>query len=99
MPHTRRVRAKGRHDTCRQRLLDKAHALENAAPSEIQLDVVLKDDIDHGEPEGGLRPDDAYSGESLEIRRERIRDLVLHFLWTVSGPVREDNHLVVGQVG
>ena len=78
---------------------DEAHALEHARPREIQIDAVLEDDVDHREAERRLRAHDAHAGEPLQVRRERIRDLVLDFLRAVPGPVGEDDDLVVGQIG
>ena len=82
-----------------RRLRDQAHALEHARPREIQVDVVLEDDVDHREPERRLRPDDAHAGQALQVHGQRIRDLVLDLLRAVARPVREDDDLVVGQIG
>ena len=68
-----------------QALRDEAHAFEHASPREVQIHVVLEDDVDHREAERGLRPDDAHTGEPLEVRGERVRDLVLDLLRAVPG--------------
>src|SRR5215203_180161 len=82
-----------------QALRDQAHAFENPGSREVQFHVVLEDDVDHREAERGLRPHDAYTGEPLQVRGERVCDLVLDLLRAVPRPVGEDDHLVVGQVG
>ena len=94
-----RVRSERRRDARGQALRDEAHAFEDASPREVQLHVVLEDDVDHREAERGLRPDHPYTGEPLEVRGERVRDLVLDLLRAVPGPVREDDDLVVGEIG
>jgi hypothetical protein len=95
---TRRVWSKRRRDARGQAFRDEAHALEDPSPREVQLHVVLEDDVNHREAERRLRSDHAYPGEPLEVRGERVRDLVLDLLRTVPGPVREDDDLVVGQI-
>ena len=45
-----------------------------------------------------LATDDLYAGKTLQIRDERIGDLVLDLLRRASRPVGEDDHLVLGQV-
>ena len=95
----RRVRAERRHDAGRQALRDEAHALEDARAGEVQVHVVVEDDVDHREAERRLRADDANAGEALQVHRQRIADLVFHFLRAVTRPVREDDDLVVREVG
>ena len=94
-----RVWSERRRDARGQALRDEAHAFEDASPREVQLHVVLEDDVNHREAERGLRPDHPYTGEPLEVRGERVRDLVLDLLRAVPGPVREDDDLVVGEIG
>ena len=92
------VWAEGGHDTSWQGLRHQTHALEDARACEIQFDVVFEDDVHHGKAKGRLGPDHANSGEALQVRRERIRDLVLDLLRAMPRPVGEDDHLVVGEV-
>ena len=99
VPDAGGVRAERRRHARGQALGDEAHALEDARPREVQIDVVLEDDVDHREAERRLRPHDPHAGQTLQVDRERIRDLVLDLLRAVAGPVGEDDHLVVGQVG
>ena len=98
MTHTRRVRTERWNHPSGQRLRHEAHALEHPGSREVEVDVVFKDDVDHREPEGRLRPDDANTGEALEVDGQRVGDLVLDFLRAVACPVGEDDDLVVGQV-
>ena len=93
-----RVRAERRRDARGQALRDEAHALEHASPREVQIHVVLEDDVDHREAERRLRADDAHAGQPLQVRRQRVGDLVLDLLRAVPGPVREDDDLVVGEI-
>ena len=93
-----RVRPERRRHARRQALRDEAHPLEHARSREIEIDVVLEDDVDHREAERRLRSDDSNAGEPLQVRGERIRDLVLDFLRAVPRPVGEDDHLVVGEI-
>ena len=98
VPNACRIGPEGRGDAGRQALRYETHALEHARPGEIEIHVVLENDVDHRESECGLRPDDAHPCESLQIRSERIGDLVLDLLRAVSWPVGEDDDLVVRQV-
>ena len=57
---------------CRHRPLghlrgDEAEALEDAAPGEVLIDLVLEDHVDHREAEGRLRADHADAGQSAEV--------------------------------
>src|SRR4029453_11976306 len=88
---TGRVWAERRRDARGQALRDETHAFEHASPREVQLHVVLKDDVNHREAERRLRPDHAYTGEPLKVRRERVRDLVLDLLGAMSRPVGKDD--------
>ena len=97
--NTGRVWSERRRDAHRHALRDEAHAFKDASPREVQLHVVVEDDVNHREAERRLRPDHPYTGEPLEVRGERVRHLVLHLLRAMTGPVREDNDLVVGQIG
>ena len=95
MPHAGCVRPERRGHAGRQALRYETHALEHARPGEVEIHVVLENHVDHRESERGLRPDDAHPCESLQIRSERIGDLVLDLLRAVSWPVGEDDDLVV----
>ena len=97
--NTGRVRAERRRHARGQAFRDEAHAFEDTRPREVQVHVVLEDHINHREAERRLRPDHPYTGEPLEVRRERVRDLVLDLLRAMPGPVREDDDLVVGEIG
>ena len=94
-----RIGSERRRDARGQALRDEAHAFKDASPREVQLHVVLEDDVNHREAERGLRPDHPYTGEPLEVRGERVRHLVLDLLRAMPGPVREDDDLVVGEIG
>ena len=98
VPDARRVRAKRRRDAGRQALGDETHALQDAGAREVQIDVVVEDDVDHREAERRLGADDANAGETLQVHRQRIADLVFHLLRAVTRPVREDDDLVVREV-
>ena len=87
-----------RRDAGRQALRDEAHALQDAGARKVQVDVVVEDDVDHRKAERRLRADDAHAGEALQVHRQRIADLVFHFLRAVTRPVREDDDLVVREV-
>src|SRR5688572_8442528 len=94
----RRVWSERRRHARGQALRDEAHAFEDASPREVLLDVVLEDDVNHRETERGLRSDHPHTGEPLEVRGERIRDLVFDLLRTMPRPVGEHDHLVVGEI-
>ena len=93
------VRSERRRHTGGQALRDETHTFEHASPREVQVYVVLEDDVNHREAERGLRPDHPYTGEPLKVRGERVRHLVLDLLRAMPGPVRKDDHLVVGEIG
>ena len=99
MADTSRVRSERRRHARGQALRDEAHALEDASPREVEVHVVLEDGVDHREAERGLRPDHAHTGEALQVRGERVRHLVLDLLRAMTGPVGEDNDLVIREVG
>ena len=46
---------------------DEAQPLEHAGAREVLIDAVLEDDVDHREPEGRLRADDADAGQALQV--------------------------------
>ena len=94
-----RVRSEGGHHARRQGPADEAEPFEDPRPREVEIDLVLEDDVDHREAERRLRAHGTDAGESLEIGRQRIRDLILDLLRAVARPVGEDDHLVVGEVG
>src|SRR6188508_2359126 len=81
------IRSERGRDARGQALRDEAHAFEDAGSGKVEFDVVLEDDVDHREAERGLRPDHPYTGEPLEVRGERVRNLILDLLRTVPGPV------------
>jgi len=92
---TRRIGPERRHGALRQLRRHQTEALEDARAGEVKVHVVLEHDVDHREPEGGLRANHADTGQALQIHRERVADLVFHLLRTVALPVREHDHLVV----
>ena len=92
------VRPERRHHPRRQRLGKEIQALEHTRAGEVEVHRVLEDHVDHREAEGGGGADHPHARQSLEAHRERIRDLVLHFLRRAARPVGEHDHLVVGQV-
>src|SRR5262249_33517447 len=77
----------------------ETQSLEDSGPREIHIDIVFENDVDHREAEGGRGAHRLYPGQALQIDGEGIRDLVLHFLWTSPGPVREYDDLILTQVG
>ena len=60
-----RVWSERRRHISGQALCDKAHALEDTSPREVQVHVVLEDDVDHREAERGLRPDHSHTRKPL----------------------------------
>ncbi len=99
VPDARGVGAERRHDPFRQRRAHQVQPLEHSCTREVQVDVVLEDHVDHRKAERRLRSDHTNACEPLQVRRQRIRDLVLDLLRAVPEPVAEDDHLVVGEIG
>ena len=99
MAHAGGVRAEGRHHAGRQALAEEIQALQHARAGEVEVHRVLEDDVDHREAERGGGPHHPDAGKPLEAHRERIGDLVLDLLRRAAGPVGEDDHLVVREVG
>src|SRR5207253_2415750 len=64
-----------------------------------KIDVVFKDDIDHREAECRTGTYNPHAGKSLQVRYEGISNLILDLLRRASGPVCEDDDLVVRQIG
>ena len=86
------------YNTGRQKAGRQIQTLQNARPGEINIDVVLKNDVDHREAESGRRPDRFDAGQPLQVDRQGIGDLVFDFLRASSRPVGENDHLVFAEV-
>ena len=50
-------------------------------------------------PKPDMRADGLHARRAGEAGRERIRDLVIHILRRTAGPVREDDDLLLADVG
>jgi hypothetical protein len=98
MAHAGGIWPQRRRRSRRQRLRHEIQPLEHPRPPEVQIDVIVENDVDHGKAESRLRSHDPHARQALEVDRQWIGDLVLDFLRAVAGPIREDDHLVVGQV-
>ena len=94
-----RVRAELRFDAGGQNIAKIIQPLKDARPREIIVNLVIKNDGDEREAEHGVGADGFYAGQPLQIHRERIGALVLHFLRAAPRPVRENDNLVLTQVG
>src|SRR5215471_5110069 len=97
--YTGRIWSESGNNAWRKLFRDQVQSFENPRARKIEVHVVFKDDEDHGEPERRRRPYDSDPWQPLQIYGQWIGDLVFDFLRTSSRPVREDNHLVVAQVG
>lgn len=93
-----RIGPEGRRHSRRKRLGDQAHALQHPAAGEVQVDIVLEDHVNHREAERGLRAHDPHATQALKVDRQRVGDLVFDLLRIMSGPIREDDDLVVGEI-
>ena len=98
VPDPGRVGAEGRHHPRRQRLRHEVQPLEDTRAREVEVGRVLEDHVDHREAEGRRRADHPHPGQPLQAHRQRIRDLVLDLLGGPPRPVREHDHLVVGEI-
>jgi hypothetical protein len=99
VPDSRGVRAQGGHDARGQALGQQVEAFEHARARKVEVDPILEDHVDHGEAEGRGGADHPDTGQALEAHGQRIRDLILNFLRRATGPVGEDDHLIVGEIG
>ena len=88
-----------RRDAGRQDVAGHGQPLQHALAGEVEIDVVLEDQRDHREVELGRRPHRLDAGQSLQLERKRIGDLVLDLLGAAAHPVGEDDDLVLAQVG
>ncbi len=77
----------------------EVQVLEDAGTGPVQVGPVLEDDVDEGETEEGVTADDLRVRNGEHRRGQWIGDLVLHDLGSLSGIVRIDNDLYVGEVG
>ena len=93
------LRSEARRHSFRQKARQVVETFEHARPGPVDIDVVLEDDVDEREAEHRLRPYSLEPGETLEVRRKRIGDLILDKLWRASGPIDVDDHLVVRKIG
>ena len=97
--HARPLGAEARRDAGGQQGADVVQPLEHARARPVDVDVVVEDDVDEREPEHRLRAHGLQVRQSLQVRRERIRDLILDELRRAPRPVDVDDDLVVGDVG
>ena len=96
----RRVRAEGRGDLRRQGVGGEAgELLEHARAGGVELGLVLEDDVDRGEAEVGVAADRAHVGDAEQRDRQGVGDLVLDVLGRAARPAREDDLLVLADVG
>ncbi len=98
LAHAGRVGTERRHNAFRQLLCEKVQAFQHARPSPVKIDVVFEDHIDHREAKRRTRAHHAHTGQALQIRDQRIRDLIFDFLRRPPGPIREHDHLVLREV-
>jgi hypothetical protein len=94
----RRVRREIGHDAGRQRRSRGGETLEDARPCRVVVGLVPEDHANHRVVRLARRADGLDSREALQAHRERIRDLVLDLLRAAPHPVREDDHLVLGEI-
>ena len=94
-----RVGAQAGSDAFRQAAGDALHVLEDAAPRPVEVGAVGEDDVDERVAEHRLPAHvlDARCGD--HGADDGVGDLVLDQVGAPPGPVGEDDHLHVGEVG
>src|SRR5439155_20764989 len=40
----------------------------------------------------------SHTGQALQVRHQRVGDLILNFLWRATGPIGKHNHLVLRKI-
>ena len=95
----RRVGAKLRDDAGGELCDEEIQPLQHARAGEVIVHALFEDDRQHREAEHRVRAHGLHARQSLQPDGERISDLVLDLLRRAPRPVREHNHLVLGQVG
>ncbi len=94
--HARRIGAECGRGSFGQHARHEIQPLEDPRSRKVLLHVVFEDHVDHREAERGLRTHDAHARKALEVHGERVAHLIFHLTRTVTGPLREHDHLVVG---
>ena len=98
LPESRGVRREVRSDALGEVIARFREPFAHPLPREVEVDVVLEDHGDHREVELARRPHHPHSGKPLELARKRVRNLILDLARAATGPVGEDDHLVLAQV-
>ena len=72
---------------------------QKARAGPVELHVLVEDDVDRGKPEHGIGAHRLYAGHAQQRHGQGIGDLVLDILGGTAGPGREDDLLVLADVG
>ena len=94
----RRVRPERGVGALGEAVVDLVEVLEHAAARPVEVGAVLEDDVDEARPEHRVAADGLGAGHGEEGRRERVGHLLLDDLRPLSGVVRPDDDLDVGEV-
>ena len=98
MPDPGAVGTEDGSDAPRQTIRQLREALQHPGPRLVEINTILKDEIDHGGAEhrrGADRPD---VRQPLEVVRQRSSDLILDNFRGAPFPQRVDDHLIVRKV-
>ena len=100
LPQRRSVRAQRRLHVLGQRARrQRIQFLQDARTAPVELDIILKDDVDKRHPEHGRATDGFHPRYAQQRGSERVRNLVLDVLGRTSHPFRGHNLLVITDVG
>src|SRR6266567_7892057 len=94
LTHTSRVWSHHWRYISRQKADRKVEPLQHTCTREVDIDRVLEDHVYHGETKCRRRPHGADMRQPLQVRGQRISNLIFYFLRTATRPVSEHNHLV-----
>src|ERR1700736_2806927 len=97
--HYRRVRTQARRHPRRQPPRRRAEIFEHTRARPVEVGAVLKDDVDERNAEEREAAHDAGFWNAQHRRGQRISHLILDHLWRLTGILRVDDHLNIGEVG
>ena len=99
LPERRRVGPEGgRHSLGYRAGWQRRQLLENPRAGPVEVDAIVEDDVDGGEPERRRATDGPDARDSEERRRQRVGDLILDVARRSPGPLGEHDLLVLSDV-
>jgi hypothetical protein len=99
LAHGGGVGAEAGVDAGREEAGELREAFEDARAAFVEIATFLENDVEVTRAVEGHAADGLHAGEALEFAGEAGRDLLVHVLRALAGPLGPDDDLVVAEVG